>query len=603
MKKVVDKAFSSFFLTKFLQMIHKREHEPRVFEEIQDALKVWDEKKAKKKAKKVGSRVAGEADARKAGAESNTRVPVDTNTDTNTPADVNTPAVTRLADTTDTNRSAVDTNLPMDTTLAADTVTVPDSPPRIPSELKGKGKATVAKPMKKPLAAMTVSKPQRRVAKGLGVLHEHPCDECVKASQACEKEEAGGACVRCRRLKHKCSHSGPRGGTSEQRKKANRPRQPKAKVTTTMKGEKGEDEEDGQEEEAIEDRPTKRTKKAPHAKRSAYVPVDDPEPTQVLDPNDLGEYQQRTNHDDVQIPFAGVVEVEMNRFDEYIDGHIIQSKMKYEQHKELLEQTERRIKEVMDRMDAAMICLGARMTMDVDGNTDRLLVIERQIQELFNRLDKLCEFTGFTAATTATTGADTSAWADTNTTAADTRASADTRTAADTRMGADRSVEADTRAAATGPDTRAVADMAAVADTAVGADTAAVVDTGALADTAAGADTAASADTSAATDASGKGSADASVAADTRASADASAHEVSTIVVASAAEGQVQTDAHGATSTLLPPLGPLTRSRSRSRTPGPGTTSNLARGSDIGQKRKAGGSDDDRSTKKQHRTG
>lgn len=91
--------------------------------------------------------------------------------------------------------------------------------------VKGKGKKENAKRKEKTsridLPAIHVktgptvspNPPVRPIAVPTGKLHNPPCMSCQRDNRACEIQQSGGACVNCRRYKHKCEYARPRKAT------------------------------------------------------------------------------------------------------------------------------------------------------------------------------------------------------------------------------------------------------------------------------------------------------------------------------------------------------------------------------------------------------
>jgi hypothetical protein len=81
-------------------------------------------------------------------------------------------------------------------------------------DIKGKGKQRQHETdheMGSTTDAGVTRRTYRQLAKVTGSCHVLPCSECQKKNLDCEKESAGGACVRCYTQKAKCDKSWGRG--------------------------------------------------------------------------------------------------------------------------------------------------------------------------------------------------------------------------------------------------------------------------------------------------------------------------------------------------------------------------------------------------------
>lgn len=111
----------------------------------------------------------------------------------------------------------------------ADSSDSDDSRPRLMGKKKGKGKAVrmdnvkekarrQEKPSRDQLRVIQVKSrlpvsPNplvRPIAVPTGKYHDPPCSTCRINDRSCEIQESGGACVFCRRFKHKCDYARPR---------------------------------------------------------------------------------------------------------------------------------------------------------------------------------------------------------------------------------------------------------------------------------------------------------------------------------------------------------------------------------------------------------
>ena len=241
------------------------------------------------------------------------------------PAATMTPGMTPVGTPPGMKPRTADTNMPVDASLA-----------RIASHLKGKEKAIGPQaPSRRPAP--------RRPGKGTGQLHTEPCENCVKSGKDCEQEEGGGACLRCWKVKHKCMHSGPKGGTTERRSKIYHPPKTVQKANKMVR------------------------KSTERNREQQYIEISDKEGSDEEGGEAMVEVKRR-----VEIP---PIPKKPARVEDRVALHGVESHME----------------QVTARLDAAVSQLGARVTTELDRNTDRLLVLEQAVHRLTDKLDRLYE--------------------------------------------------------------------------------------------------------------------------------------------------------------------------------------------------------------------